>query len=64
MNWVERAPKAHATSKNEKDANSKDVGAGTEKEVLGHRGTAELLPGDTFVILTPGGGGFGAPSAL
>ena len=30
-------------------------------EPLGHIGTAEMAPGDVFVIETPGGGGFGAP---
>ncbi len=29
-------------------------------EDLGATGSAEMQPGDTFVILTPGGGGFGA----
>jgi 5-oxoprolinase (ATP-hydrolysing) len=28
-------------------------------ERLGHIGQAEMLPGDTFVIATPGGGGYG-----
>jgi len=28
-------------------------------ENLGATGSAEMRPGDTFVILTPGGGGFG-----
>ncbi|EQB32957.1 hydantoinase B/oxoprolinase family protein [Sphingobium ummariense] len=31
-------------------------------EALGATATAELQPGDAFVIETPGGGGFGAPS--
>ena len=30
------------------------------REDLGATGSAEMQPGDTFVILTPGGGGFGA----
>jgi 5-oxoprolinase (ATP-hydrolysing) len=29
-------------------------------EVLGHIGSAEMQPGDVFVIETPGGGGYGA----
>ncbi|MEO1968653.1 MAG: hydantoinase B/oxoprolinase family protein [Sphingomonadaceae bacterium] len=29
------------------------------RETLGATGSAEMQPGDTFVILTPGGGGFG-----
>ena len=28
-------------------------------EPLGHIGSAEMQPGDVFVIETPGGGGFG-----
>jgi 5-oxoprolinase (ATP-hydrolysing) len=32
------------------------------REVLGATGSAEMLPGDRFVILTPGGGGFGEVS--
>jgi 5-oxoprolinase (ATP-hydrolysing) len=32
-------------------------------EALGHIGSAEMAPGDVFVIETPGGGGFG-PAAL
>ena len=30
-------------------------------EALGHIGSAEMAPGDVFVIETPGGGGWGAP---
>ena len=30
-------------------------------EMLAHIGSAEMLPGDVFVIETPGGGGYGAP---
>jgi 5-oxoprolinase (ATP-hydrolysing) len=30
-------------------------------ETLGHIGSAEMRPGDVFVIETPGGGGYGAP---
>ncbi|MBP6853326.1 MAG: hydantoinase B/oxoprolinase family protein, partial [Rhodoferax sp.] len=30
-------------------------------ENLGHLGTAEMRPGDVFVIDTPGGGGYGEP---
>ena len=30
-------------------------------ETLGHIGSAEMQPGDVFVIETPGGGGFGQP---
>jgi 5-oxoprolinase (ATP-hydrolysing) len=30
-------------------------------ETLQHIGSVEMLPGDAFVIETPGGGGFGAP---
>jgi 5-oxoprolinase (ATP-hydrolysing) len=29
------------------------------REELGATGSAEMQPGDAFVILTPGGGGFG-----
>jgi 5-oxoprolinase (ATP-hydrolysing) len=29
-------------------------------ELLGHIGSAEMAPGDLFVIETPGGGGYGA----
>ncbi|MFT4195852.1 hydantoinase B/oxoprolinase family protein [Ottowia sp.] len=32
-------------------------------EELGHIGSAEMQPGDIFEIHTPGGGGFGEPSA-
>lgn len=32
-------------------------------ERLGHIGTAEMQPGDVFVVETPGGGGFGMPGA-
>ncbi|QWC57315.1 5-oxoprolinase [Erythrobacter sp. 3-20A1M] len=32
-------------------------------EELGATGSAEMQPGDSFVILTPGGGGFGAPDS-
>jgi 5-oxoprolinase (ATP-hydrolysing) len=28
-------------------------------EVLGHIGQVQVLPGDVFVIATPGGGGYG-----
>ena len=35
---------------------------GTRKD-LGATGSAEMQPGDTFVILTPGGGGYGESSA-
>jgi 5-oxoprolinase (ATP-hydrolysing) len=31
-------------------------------EPLGHIGSAEMMPGDVFVIETPGGGGCGTPS--
>jgi 5-oxoprolinase (ATP-hydrolysing) len=31
-------------------------------EVLGHIGSVEMAPGDVFVIETPGGGGYGAPT--
>lgn len=31
------------------------------EEILGATATVELAPGDTFIIETPGGGGFGAP---
>ncbi len=31
------------------------------REDLGATGSAEMKPGDIFVILTPGGGGYGAP---
>jgi 5-oxoprolinase (ATP-hydrolysing) len=31
-------------------------------ETLSHIGSVEMAPGDVFVIETPGGGGFGAPS--
>jgi 5-oxoprolinase (ATP-hydrolysing) len=30
-------------------------------EPLGHIGSAAMLPGDVFVIETPGGGGWGQP---
>jgi 5-oxoprolinase (ATP-hydrolysing) len=30
------------------------------REELGATGSAEMQPGDAFVILTPGGGGYGA----
>ena len=33
------------------------------RENLGATGSAEMRPGDTFVILTPGGGGFGGADA-
>jgi 5-oxoprolinase (ATP-hydrolysing) len=28
-------------------------------EMLGHIGSAEMAPGDVFVVETPGGGGYG-----
>jgi 5-oxoprolinase (ATP-hydrolysing) len=31
------------------------------REDLGATASAEMQPGDTFVVLTPGGGGFGPP---
>ena len=31
-------------------------------EALGHIGSAEMEPGDVFVIETPGGGGWGVAS--
>ncbi len=31
-------------------------------ETLGHIGSAEMAPGDVFVIETPGGGGYGTPT--
>jgi 5-oxoprolinase (ATP-hydrolysing) len=30
-------------------------------EILGHIGSAQMQPGDVFVIETPGGGGYGEP---
>lgn len=33
------------------------------RETLGATGSAEMQPGDTFVILTPGGGGYGGDDA-
>ena len=30
-------------------------------EIIDHIGSAEMQPGDVFVIETPGGGGYGAP---
>jgi 5-oxoprolinase (ATP-hydrolysing) len=33
-------------------------------EPLGSTGSCSMQPGDLFVIETPGGGGFGAPSLL
>jgi 5-oxoprolinase (ATP-hydrolysing) len=30
-------------------------------EALGHIGSAEMAPGDVFVVETPGGGGWGTP---
>ena len=33
------------------------------REELGATGSAAMRPGDTFVILTPGGGGFGEKTA-
>ena len=35
--------------------------AGGAREELGATGSAAMQPGDAFVILTPGGGGFGPP---
>jgi 5-oxoprolinase (ATP-hydrolysing) len=32
------------------------------REELPHIGSAEMAPGDVFVIATPGGGGYGTPS--
>jgi 5-oxoprolinase (ATP-hydrolysing) len=32
-------------------------------EQLDHIGSAQMRPGDVFVIETPGGGGFGVPRA-
>ena len=32
-------------------------------ERLEHIGQTEMLPGDVFVIVTPGGGGYGPPSS-
>jgi len=31
-------------------------------EPLGHIGSAQMQPGDVFVIETPGGGGYGEPA--
>jgi 5-oxoprolinase (ATP-hydrolysing) len=31
-------------------------------DVLAHIGSAEMAPGDVFVIETPGGGGYGKPA--
>jgi 5-oxoprolinase (ATP-hydrolysing) len=39
------------------------IRADGRKEVLSSTASAEMAPGDTFVILTPGGGGFGAADA-
>jgi 5-oxoprolinase (ATP-hydrolysing) len=36
--------------------------ANGQRETLGHIGSAEMKPGDVFVIETPGGGGYGAES--
>jgi len=33
-------------------------------ETLGHLGSADMQPGDVFVLMTPGGGGCGEPSAV
>ena len=35
--------------------------ADSSRENLGATGSGDMQPGDTFVILTPGGGGFGPP---
>jgi 5-oxoprolinase (ATP-hydrolysing) len=32
-------------------------------ETLGHLGSADMQPGDVFVLMTPGGGGCGTPPA-
>ncbi len=32
------------------------------RETLGHIGSAEMAPGDVFVVETPGGGGYGPPA--
>ncbi len=32
-----------------------------QRETLGHIGSAEMAPGDVFVVETPGGGGYGTP---
>jgi 5-oxoprolinase (ATP-hydrolysing) len=34
------------------------------REELAHIGSAEMQPGDVFVIETPGGGGYGPPSPV
>ena len=38
---------------------NKVVRADGSEEILGATASAEMAPGDTFVILTPGGGGYG-----
>ena len=39
------------------------AGLGGAREPLGHIGSVEMLPGDVFVVETPGGGGFGPASS-
>jgi 5-oxoprolinase (ATP-hydrolysing) len=36
------------------------IGGGASSETLGHIGSADMAPGDVFVIETPGGGGYGS----
>ena len=37
------------------------VRADGREEIVPHVGSADMQPGDLFVIETPGGGGYGAP---
>ena len=38
-------------------------GVDGDVQALGHRGSVDIKAGETFVIETPGGGGYGEPAA-
>jgi 5-oxoprolinase (ATP-hydrolysing) len=52
--WPGGAPGAVGVNRIERSPTS-----GGRSETLGHIGSAEMEPGDVFVIETPGGGGYG-----
>jgi 5-oxoprolinase (ATP-hydrolysing) len=53
------APKGLAGGGDAAAGVNKVVRADGSEEALGATGSADMRPGDTFVILTPGGGGYG-----
>jgi 5-oxoprolinase (ATP-hydrolysing) len=53
------APKGLAGGGDAAAGVNKVVRADGSEEALGATASADMRPGDTFVILTPGGGGYG-----